>query len=115
MKSSKNKITLTDIAKLITLLDHKFDEKFKYTNSKIVGIYGELDGVKQQLSSLDGIGTKVDSLDSKLEEFREETQQNFNTVFNGLTNLGETIDKNLEPRIKHLENKVFPQSFPLAK
>lgn len=110
MKSSKNDLTLANIAKLI---DQKFDEKFdrkldqkltpindqlKYMNSKIVGIYGEIDGLKKQLG-----------------DFQDETKENFNTVFNGLTSLGETIDKNLEPRIKHLENKVFSQSFPLAK
>lgn len=109
-KSSKSDLTLANIAKLIDeKLDKKLDEKFKYTNSKIIGIYGELDGIKQQLVPLDGIDTKVDSLGSKLEEFREETQQNFNTVFDGLTGLGETIDKNLEPRVKKLETRVFAQ------
>ncbi len=106
-------LTKNDLTAIGNLFDKKFDEKFdrkldqkltpindqlKYMNSKIVGVYGEIDGLKKQLG-----------------DFQEETQQNFNTVFNGLTNLGETIDKNLEPRIKHLENKVFSQSFPLAK
>ena len=68
MKTLKKNIALGDIAKLINLLDQKFDEKFKYTNSKIIGIYGEIDGMKQQL-----------------EGFREETQNNFKGVYDGLS------------------------------
>ena len=93
-KSTKtSKVTLQAIGDLI---EQKLDQRLKYTDAKIVGIYGEIDGVKKE----------VKEFRFEFEEFRQETQQNFNTVFDGLSNLGNTVDKNMEPRLKRVEQKL---------
>lgn len=53
MKSKKAPaVTLQAIQKIIDdSLDKKLDEKLKFTNSKIVGIYGELDEIKQEIKT----------------------------------------------------------------
>ncbi len=68
-------LTKNDLTAIGNLFDKKFDQKLapindqlKFMNGKIVGIYGEIDGMKQQL-----------------EGFREETQNNFKGVYDGLS------------------------------
>ena len=73
---------------------------------KLVPVLGELDGLKQQINSLDN---KIDSVDAKIEAHRKETKEGFDTVFDGLDNLGRAIDHNIEPRLKKLESRVFAQ------
>lgn len=110
MKSKNTPVTLQAIGELIDQkLDQKFDQKLAPINSeiktlstKVVGIYGELYGIKQQISSLNG---KVSSLDSKLEEFRKEVKANFVGVYDGMSSLADTLDQDLEPRIKNLETR----------
>ncbi len=93
MKSSKNNLTLENVKKL-------FNEEF---DRKLVPVFGELDGLKQQISDVNnGLEMKIDTL-------RREMKEGFDNVYDGLEILGKDIDHNLEPRIKHLENKVFAQ------
>ena len=117
MKTSKNDLTLDNIGKLI---DRKLapvitalggtNGEIRSLNTKVVGIYGELDGLKQQISGVeDNLGARIDSVDTKLEVFRKETGKNFSGVYDGLEGLAETLDRSLEPRVKRLENKVFAQ------
>ena len=88
MKSAKNDLTLKNIAKVIDeVFDRKFDQKFAPVNSqltslntKVVGIYGELDDIKQQAAET--------NLDVKI--LRKEVKEGFDTVFEGITNLGES-------------------------
>lgn len=98
MKPKAVPVTLVAIAKL---LDKKLGLRFAQNNKaifsrfdslegKTLGIYGELDGIKQQI-----------------EAHRHETKEGFDTVFDGLESLGRVIDKDHEPRIKRLETKVF--------
>lgn len=94
MKSKTVPVTLKAISNLI-------DEKLVFTNTKIIGIYGELDGIKQQIVGLDfKLNLKIDKLDKKVDD-------GFNAVFDGLEELGKNTDRNLEPRIKRLKTKLF--------
>ena len=98
MKSKNTPVTLQAIGDLI---DEKLDQKLKFTNTKIIGIYGELDGLKQQILIVNN------NLEAKVEAHRKETEDGFNAVFDGLEELGRNIDRNLEPRIRRLETKAF--------
>ncbi|MCL4397828.1 hypothetical protein M1403_02245 [Patescibacteria group bacterium] len=95
MKSpKKNDLTLENIGKLI-------DQKLVPIDRKIVGIYGELDGIKQQITDVDiRLNTKIDSL-------HKEMTEGFDTLFDAVTATNTEIDKNILPRLKRLENKVF--------
>ncbi|MBI4099520.1 hypothetical protein HY440_00780 [Candidatus Microgenomates bacterium] len=89
MKSKVSPVTMENISRM---MDQKLDQK-------LLPIFGELDGIKQQIVTLD---YKVDNLEKKMDA-------GFNTVFDGLENLGKIIDKDHGPRLKRLEAKVFAQ------
>lgn len=87
MKSKAAPVTLKSLAKLI-------NEKFDGVDKKFIGIYGELDEIKEQIRT-----------------HRNETQEGFNGVYDGISQLAGAIDHDLEPRIKHLEDqKHFPSA-----
>ncbi len=79
IKTNSTALTLKNIGGLI---DQKLDQK-------LIPIFGEFDGLKQQISDVN------DNLESKIAAHRKETEEGFDTVFDGLANLGTAVDKNI--------------------
>ena len=104
MKTSKNDVTLKNIAQVIDeTFDRKFDQKI---DQKLAPVFDQLGALKQQISDVNNnLGAKINSVDAKLEEFRKETKANFTGVYDGMSSLAETLDHDLEPRIKNLERR----------
>lgn len=92
MKSKNTPVTLPAIGELI--------------DQKLVPVFNELGALKQQISDVDNnLGTKINFVNTKLEEFRKETKTNFVGVYDGMSSLANTLDQDLEPRIKNLETR----------
>jgi len=115
---SQNDLTLKNIG---NLFGRKFDEKFDKAfdqkfDQKLLPVFIELSELKQQITGLDkkvdfvdakvdSLDTKISSVDAKLEAFRQETKENFNGVYDGLSALADSLDHDIEPRIKRLEDQ----------
>ena len=101
MKSLKKALTFENMERLFNQRLVPISIQIVSLNTKVVGIYGELDSIKQQI--LDS----SNNLEAKIETHRKETKDGFDTLFEAVTNLNDDVDKDIKPRLKRLENKVF--------
>lgn len=96
MKSKVQPVTLENIGKLIDQKLGPVNHELHSLNTKVVGIYGELDDIKQQITQVD----------SEIAVHREETKKGFDEVYDGIRQVMGDLDESNDQKVDKLRKEV---------